>query len=188
MAAWLTQKDADDYGYDVLDLAQRAAKHAVAPDLARLEQQNEALGRQLAQEQRRGLYQTLDAQIPDWRQIDSDPRWRQWLAQPYELSGHTRQAWLNDAMAKGDAARVASFFRGFLREAPQGQQPQQVSSAPTGVRTYTRDDIKRASADYLRGRIPQSAYERLSNDMHRAIAEGRIVGPMPMRGIGKTRV
>jgi hypothetical protein len=64
MSAWLTQKDVDDYGHDVLDLAQRAALHATAPELQRLNAQNESLSQQLAAEQRRGLYQTLDAQIP----------------------------------------------------------------------------------------------------------------------------
>src|SRR5262249_17287714 len=96
MSAWLTQKDVDDYGHDVLDLAQRAAMHAVTPELQRLNAQNESLGRQLAQEQRRGLYQALDAQVPNWKEIDNSLEWRQWLAQPYELSGHTRQQWLND--------------------------------------------------------------------------------------------
>src|SRR5215831_16370621 len=122
MAAWLTEKDLQDYGPDVLDLAQRAALHATAPELQRINDQNESLRRQLAQEQRRGLYQSLDTQVPNWREIDNSPEWRQWLAQPYELSGHTRQQWLNDAMAKGDAHRVASFFRGFLQGAGQSRR------------------------------------------------------------------
>ena len=87
MVAWLTQKDVDDYGHDVLDLAQRAAMHAVTPELHRINDQNESLRRQLAQEQRRGLYRSLDTQVPNWREIDNDLEWRQWLAQPHDLSG-----------------------------------------------------------------------------------------------------
>src|SRR5262249_1051897 len=125
--AYLTQKDADDYGHDVLDLAQRAALHATAPELQRLNAQNEALGRQLAQEQRRGLYRSLDVQVPNWREIDNDPRWRQWLLLPHAMSGRPRQQWLNDAIQAADAARVTSFFRGFLQEqvgaVPQQQAP-----------------------------------------------------------------
>jgi hypothetical protein len=188
MAAWLTQKDVEDYGHDVLDLAQRAALHAMAPELQRLDAQNESLRQQVAQEQRRGLYQTLDAQLPNWKEVDNSPQWRQWLLFSDPLNGRPRQSLLNDAIARGDATRVLSFFRGFLAEAgQQPQQPQYASSAPTGKRTYTRADIKRASEDYLRGRIPQSEYERLSADMHAAVNEGRISNP-PMRGIGKTRV
>src|SRR5262245_53291650 len=36
-----------------------------------------SLRRQLAQEQRRGLYQSLDTQVPNWREIDNSPEWRQ---------------------------------------------------------------------------------------------------------------
>jgi len=190
MAAWLTEKDLQDYGPDVLDLAQRAALHATAPELQRINDQNESLRRQLAQEQRRGLYQSLDSQVPNWREIDNSPQWRQWLTDPHELSGHTRQQWLNDALAKGDATRVASFFRGFLqaRATMGGSRAQQAPSAPTGKPTYTRAQIEQASRDYLRGRIPEADYQKISADMHAAIGEGRIVGPMPMRGVGKTRV
>src|SRR5262245_41584208 len=126
-----------------------------------------SLRRQLAQEQRRGLYQSLDTQVPNWREIDNSPEWRQWLAQPHELSGRTRQEWLNDAMAKGDAHRVASFFRGFLqasaaphRTAVEGQQRQ----ATGGQRIYSRADITRASEDYRRGRYTEEQYRRLSED------------------------
>ena len=189
MTAWLTQKDVDDYGPDVLDLAQRAAMQAVTPELQRINDQNESLRRQLAQEQRRGLYQSLDTMVPNWREIDNSLEWRQWLTDPHELSGHTRQQWLNDALAKGDATRVASFFRGFLREAgqpPQGQQQQQQRQAAGGQRVYSRADITAASTNFLRGRIAPDAYAKLSADMHAAVAEGRIVDP-PMRGLGKTR-
>jgi|SRR5215472_8579227 len=189
MTAWLTEKDLQNYGPDVLDLAQRASLHALAPELQRINDQNESLRRQLAAEQRRGLYQSLDTQVPNWREIDNSPEWRQWLAAPHEMSGRTRQQWLSDAMAKGDAHRVASFFRGFLQgagQSPQRQQLQQAPSAPTGKRTYTRAQITRASEDYRRGRIPEAEYQKLSADMHAAIAEGRIAD-LPMRGVGKTR-
>lgn len=113
---YLTEKDLQEYGHDVLDLAQRAAKHAIAPDLARMEDENTRLRRQIAEDRRRGLYQTLDAMIPEWRQIDNNPRWRQWLLLPDMLSGRIRQQLLNDAIQAADATRVSSFFRGFLAE------------------------------------------------------------------------
>ena len=87
-------------------------------------------------------------------------------------------------IARGDATRVLSFFRGFLAEAGP---PQQAPSAPTGKRTYTRAQIEQASRDYLRGRIPEADYQKISADIHAAVNEGRISDP-PMRGIGKTRV
>jgi len=128
--------------------------------------------------------------VPNWREIDNSPEWRQWLAQPHELSGRTRQQWLSDALAKGDAHRVASFFRGFLTgagQSPQRQQPQQAAAAaPSGERTYRRADITRYSDLYRRGKISETDYRKLEADIHAAIAEGRIADP-PMRGVGKTR-
>jgi len=67
---YLTEKDLQDYGHDVLDLAQRAALHATAPELQRMGDENARLRQQIAEDRRRGLYQTLDAMVPDWRTID----------------------------------------------------------------------------------------------------------------------
>src|SRR6516225_4422971 len=156
MAAWLTQKDVDDYGHDVLDLAQRAALHAMTPELQRLDAQNESLRQQVAQEQRRGLYQTLDAQLPNWREIDSDPRWRQWLLFSDPYNKRPRQSLLNEAIAAGDATRVLSFFRGYLAEAPQSSQRQpQAGTIGGGGRIYTRAEIDRLHA-WRRNRITRS--------------------------------
>jgi len=182
MTAWLTEKDAQDYGYDVLDLAQRAAMHAVSPELQRINEQNESLRRQLAAEQRRGLYQSLDTQVPNWREIDNSLEWRQWLAGGHDLSGCTRQQLLNDALARGDAARVARFFRDFLREAGQPPQGQQQQRQATGQRTYTRADITRYSDAYWRGRISEGDYQKISADIVAAGREGRIVGVNPPLG------
>jgi hypothetical protein len=140
----------------------------------------------LAQEQRRGLYQALDTMVPNWREIDNDPRWREWLLLPHALSNRPRQQWLNDAMARGDPARVASFFRGFLQEqaGAASRASAQASSVPTGKRTYARADIVKYSDAYRRGRISEADYQKLSADIHAAVKEGRIVDP-PMRGVGK---
>ena len=177
MAAWLTQKDVDDYGHDVLDLAQRASLHALAPELQRIDAQNESLRQQLAQEQRRGLYQTLDSSLPNWREIDNDPRWRQWLLFSDPYNKRPRQALLNDAITANDAARVLSFFRGFLAEVgqpSQGQQPQQAPSAPAGKRTYARADITKYSELYRKGRISEADYAKLSADIHAASGKGAL--------------
>jgi hypothetical protein len=184
MPNYLTQKDVEDYGHDVLDLAQRAALHATAPELQRLDHQNAELRQQLAAEQRRGLYQTLDAQLPNWREIDNSPQWRQWLLFSDPLNGRPRQSLLNEAIAAGDATRVLSFFRGFLAEAPQSsqRQPSQASSAPTGTRVYTRADITRYSDLYRRGRISEADYQKLSADIHAAIGENRISNPPIPKG------
>jgi hypothetical protein len=58
-----------------VDFAQRAAAHAMAPHLQDLAHQNAELQRQLAVEARRNLDQRLERAVPNFREVDRDPRW-----------------------------------------------------------------------------------------------------------------
>jgi len=69
----VTQADVDNYGPEVLDMAQRASLHALAPELQRLADQNAEMRGRLARETQRNLFQTLDRAIPDWRTINRSP-------------------------------------------------------------------------------------------------------------------
>ena len=120
--------------------------------------------------------------MPNWKEIDNDPRWRQWLLFSDPLNGRPRQSLLNEAIAQGNATRVLSFFRGYLAEAGQSPQPQHAPSAPTSKRTYTRADITRYSDLYRRGRISEADYAKLSADIHAAIGENRIADPPIVKG------
>jgi len=102
MAVWLTQQDVQDYGPDVLDFAQRAALHALQPELQRVNEQNASLGRQLAVERRRALYQALDQRMPAWRDVDNDPQFIAWLHGIHALTGLPRQRLLDAAVMEGD--------------------------------------------------------------------------------------
>jgi hypothetical protein len=53
---------------------------------------------------------------PAWREIDSDPRWHEWLSQTDPFTGATHQQVLDDAIAAGSASRVIAFFNGFLAQ------------------------------------------------------------------------
>lgn len=97
---------------------------AVAPHLQELERQNAELRNHLAREVRRNLDQRLAEAVPNFREIDRDPPWLQWLTGRDALSGQIRQQLLDDAVAKGNAGRVIAFFRGFLQEAAAGRHGQ----------------------------------------------------------------
>ena len=113
---YLTQEDVSNYGNELVDFAQRAAIHAVAPQLSKLEQQNAELQQRLAREARRSLDQAVAIAVPDYQTIDRDPRWHRWLLGVDVLSGRVRQTLLNEAISSAAAPRVISFFRGFLNE------------------------------------------------------------------------
>jgi hypothetical protein len=134
--AYLTEKDVQDYGNDLLDVTQRAALHAVAPHLQNLEAQNRELQQRLAREARRGLDQAVELALPNYREIDRDPRWHQWLLGVDVFSGRVRQNLLDEAIAAASAPRVISFFRGFLREeqATGHLEPASLSQQPAAPR------------------------------------------------------
>src|SRR5262245_57731477 len=116
MTNYLTQDDVDRFGGDLVNLAQRAAAHALEPTLQGLANENAELQRRLAKESRHRLDQQVAAAVPNYREIDRDPRWHQWLIGLDPHTGQLRQTILNDAIASGNVSRVAAFFRGFERE------------------------------------------------------------------------
>jgi hypothetical protein len=113
---YLTEKDVENYGPDLIDVTQRAALHAVQPKLAEVEAQNEALRKRLAVDARRRLDQAVAAAVPDYKEIDRNPRWHRWLLGIDVLSSRVRQQLLNEAISSGNAPRVISFFEGFRQE------------------------------------------------------------------------
>jgi hypothetical protein len=185
MANYLTQSDVDTYGHDLINLTQRAAAEVVAPQLAQMHQDNAMLRERLAVEARHRLDAQVAAAVPNYREIDRDPRWHDWLLATDALSGRQRQALLNDAIAQGNAARVIGFFRGWQREAgaDSGQAAQPRSQRmpmweSSDKPTYTRAQIQRLYEQHRRGAYSgrEAEWARLEQDIIRAGAEGRIAG------------
>jgi hypothetical protein len=114
--AYVTEQDVQNYGGDLVDFAQRAAIQAVHPHLQTLEAQNAELRQQLAREARRSLDQLVESAVPNYREIDRDPRWHRWLLGVDLFTGRVKQQLLDEAIAAASAPRVISFFRGFLNE------------------------------------------------------------------------
>ena len=139
--------------------------------------------------------------MPNWREIDRDPRWLAWLAGRHNFSGDVRQHLLNDrgegrcrvrdapllrhqhfnaAAARGDAESVISFFNDFLKTRPAAPQP--AGPAPTGKQIYTRGDILGLHEQHRRGAYAGREIEwmRIEHDIIAAGREGRIVGGIPL--------
>jgi hypothetical protein len=192
---YLTRKDVDDFGPELIDVAQRAAQHAVGPELQRLHEENDELRGHLASETRARLDQALEREVPQWRQIDSDPRWLAWLAEVDALNGCTRQALLNDAIVRGNAGRVIRIFQGFLREmgaastaaTPSQPRARQRRSAPDGKPIYTRSQITEMARRRQKGLIDDAAWARWEYELIAAGREGRIVGALGIDGVPVSR-
>jgi hypothetical protein len=192
----ITQRDFENYGSELVDFTQRAAAHAVAPELARLGEQSQQLMQRLARETRARLDREVEAAVPNYQEIDNDPRWHQWLRQVDPYNGRIRQELLNDAIAAGSATRVVAFFRGFMREVGQtsavpvfdwgpGQtlertRPRTMPQGPV----YTRDQIKHFYELHRKGKFigREDEWNRLEWEIIRAGAEGRILGGLAPQG------
>jgi hypothetical protein len=114
---FITPDDEQNYGTELIDLAQRAAKQAVQPELEDLRKRNLTLEQRLAAEERGKVHAALDQAVPNWRAINRAPEFLRWLSLRDVYSNIVRKDMLRKAMAEADSHRVVSFFKGFLAEA-----------------------------------------------------------------------
>lgn len=124
--------------------------------------------------------QRVEAAIPDFRNIDTDPRWHAWLSGIDPLTGRRRQSLLNEAIAAADAPRTISFFRSFLKEVGAGGTPSTSRGSSSGrPPVYTRSQIAQLFAQHRRGAYAgrEAEWQRQEADIIAAGREGRVIGP-----------
>lgn len=208
-----TDKDVTDYGADTIDLIRRVTREELSPIIARLEGQLSHFGSQMTnqvqQVQSRQIltaeqtfFMQLGQAVPDWRTVNADPRFRAWLAEVDNLTGITRQTYLDDARQNLDVNRVANIFSKWRSEAgsaPASQPAPKVNPAselerqiapgksrtdgapPTNPnankRTWTRDEISKYYDEVRRGVYNTRKQERdqIERDIFEAQRDGRIV-------------
>lgn len=144
--AFVTDEDVKTFGPELIDVVKRAAREAIAPDLAQVTQQTRQVSQRVAGNAQDSMIQNLDQQVPNWRQIDLDPRFKSWASSRDVYSGQVRGQLLNAAFKAADAPRVVAFFKGFLAEevatgnAPSPQPepaPQPPRQAAVALETLT---------------------------------------------------
>jgi hypothetical protein len=186
MPSYLTTEDVQNYGSDLVDFSQRAAVHALGPHLQQIHEDNAELRRRLAVESRARLDQRVEAAIPDFRNIDTDPRWHRWLLSIDPLSSRIRQTLLNEAIAAADAPRTISFFRKFLSEVGAGGTPSAVygRAGSSGKPVYTRSQIARLYDQHRRGAYVgrEAEWRRQEADIIAAGREGRVLCSVDLSG------
>jgi hypothetical protein len=109
----------------------RAARQALEPKLNALQQENRELRQRVSQTGTTSVHDALDAKLPEWHEINRDPRFHQWLSLPDVYSGVIRNNLLRTAFQAADAPRVLTFFKGFLaEEAATGNAPAPQQNEP----------------------------------------------------------
>jgi hypothetical protein len=114
--SYLTQDDRKNFGDELIDLSMRAARQVLTPEMARLQEENDRMRTQLLRAAKRTIDQALDYAVPNWREINKNPRFVAWLRLPDVYSSRIRKQLLDEAAAAVDASRVIRFFQGFLDE------------------------------------------------------------------------
>jgi len=205
----ITEDDVKEYG-DSIDVMRRAAKEEVAGELARVTQLEAEIAKlkgvvpqvqQVQQQQKtsseKQFWDTLNHEVPNWNEINSDQDFQSWLLEIDPLTGITRQTYLEDAQRKLDVSRVVNFFKAFGKDigkddnargkgstqsaelqkqvAPgRGRAGQPVSN---DGKTYTPKDIEKFFKDVRTGKYKGRDDERnrMERDIFAAQREGRIV-------------
>ncbi len=139
----ITKKDVEEFGEDFIGVARRAAREEAAPRIAQLEkalsdaqkkidQLSGTVGRtaeHVALTARQQMHNDLDTALPNWKTINEDQKFLDWLDLPDTYSGAKRLNLLKAAYDANDASRVQAFFRGFL--ASEAATVPQDPAAPT---------------------------------------------------------
>jgi hypothetical protein len=128
----ITEEDRANYGDELIDLARRAARETVTPELEQLRADNAKLTARVKSTGKREMFQQLDRDVPNWRQINVSAQFKNWLHLPNVYTGQPRGVTLKAAVDGVETPKVVALFRDFLAEAnatgqivPQAQIEQQ---------------------------------------------------------------
>lgn len=113
----ITDADRENYGDELIDLARRAGREAIAPELEHLRAENQRLTQRVQSTSKRELFATLDQHLPTWRQINTNQHFKMWLRLPNVYTGQLRGNMLKAAVDGAEAPKIIALFQDFLREA-----------------------------------------------------------------------
>ena len=207
----ITDADVEEYG-DSIEVMRRVSKEetsAAEQKLKQLEKQIEALQtnvlprvEQVAANQvktsEQAFWSELSTTVPDWRDMNDNQDFQNWLLEIDPLTGISRQTYLEDAQRNLDVGRVTNFFNAWKgnngsesnaqpnRKAQSSNELKKQVSPGKGKssgkpqsnsnKTYSPDDIKSFFDDVRKGnyRNKEEERDRIERDIFAAQQEGRI--------------
>jgi hypothetical protein len=120
---FVSDEERDEYGEPMLDVIGKRAQEIVTPELTALRSEVNALKNQLQgvgtviqRQQVKGVYETLEEAIPDWKLINRSQQFKQWASEVEPYSGQVRNKLIREAFDRHEGDRVVRFFQGFLSE------------------------------------------------------------------------
>jgi len=157
----ITEQERNEFGNEMLDVMGRRARETISPELAELRSMMSALQdklqgtvQQTTQTARQTMLSTLDRELPEWRGINVQQEFKDWLALPDPYFGATRHSALTKAFELNDTTRVLNFFKGFVSDlaastpaAPQPPAPATPQAPPKpGLESLAAPGRARTSA------------------------------------------
>lgn len=199
----VTDADREAFGTDLVDVMGRVAKEATQPlrqELDRLNNEKAQLEAQLGhvnsevQVSAADRFQTkLTQLVPNWETVNQDQRFLLWLGEQDPVFGVQRQAALDAAAGRNDAAATAAVFTTWLNTVTPPQTPtnprqelqnqvapsrSRVAAAPTAddgaTQIWTEAQISNFYTEARRGRFDQAEADRIEAQINRAVSEGRV--------------
>ena len=146
---------------DILPVIEKRANELIAPLKAELEHKLGQVDGRLRsvnqgaqQNARQRMLDALDNHptVKDWRIINEEPEFIEWLKYPDELSGEKRHDMLRQAFDANDARRVAAFFDKFTKATgapaplPSASQPGSPPSEAPGLEQFAAPGKPRTAA------------------------------------------
>lgn len=174
--------------------ASEAINSAVSDTVKPLEERLNMTARTVKETAEERFERTLDEQVKgDWRMIDKDPKFIEWLNVSDRYTGVTRLDLLRRAYQSGLAGTVANFFNDYLSETGQLNNPAPPKSksnlvapssssnkakqpVPTEIEPISRRDLVQFSNDLISGKYVgrEEEQKKMQAKIDRAIAAGRI--------------
>lgn len=207
----VSEKEVEEYGEDTVDLFRRVSREEYMPVLSKLANlentlkqlqdnvvpQVETVARTQARTAEERFWETIERNVPDWRELNANQDFHTWLLEYDPLIGDTRQSLLEQAQRSLDANRVVQFFSTW-KSLNQGQSGKadpnparselekqvapgraRAASSKSGseARTYTPEDIRKFFDDVRKGAYKGREEERnkIERDIFAAQQQGRIV-------------
>lgn len=196
-------KDVENFGADLIEMVQRYAERVFQSMSDQFgSKANELDGRLKALETQvtgvsdrtnstleQQFYATLNSIVPDWEQVNQDPRWLNWLGEEDPVYGAPRQAALDHAHKGMDVQRVANVFKAFKaahpvktrssldnQVAPNGASTS-APAAPASKPILSAKFVEKFFNDVARGQVykgREAEVARIEAEINFAAAEGRI--------------
>ncbi|WP_163557579.1 hypothetical protein [Halomonas sp. NO4] len=185
----------EDFGEDLVDFVERMIAQKAAPsqaesdDVSELRSEVESLKQEKLDHAKAGFWRDLQWAVPNFREVNADPGFLQYLAQVDPQSGRQRQQLLDEAQKALDAKTVIDIFQLYLNQAGQGAErstrvpeeelePPRSRSTDTppagGGNVWTGAGINQFYRDKREGRYSADEAQRLEADIFAAQKEGRV--------------